>query len=270
MILIFFRSLFDLGLVATAVFLFLSLLLAAEVGYRLGQRVAMVTSTRSEDASVTSTLTAGMIGLLAFTLGLSISYAQNRFEVRRDLVQVEANAIGTAWLRAQLIAPPEGPAIAAKIEDYARVRLAFTIAVSEADVPALVAQTNGLQADIWRDMQVVAQRSPTPITVALINSLNDMFDESAAQQFAYESRVPANIQMMLYFGALLAIGALGYQVGLIGKRQIVLTSLLLIMWSGGMLLIVDLNQPRIGRVRVDPAPLVWVLQEFSAARANAG
>ena len=262
MIVIFFRYLLALGLVATAAFLFLSLMLASEAGYRLGRRVAARKSASSEDVSVTSTLTAGMIALLAFTLGLSISYAQNRFEVRRDLVQVEANAIGTAWLRATLIDSAEGLAIAAKIEDYARVRLAFTTAVSEADVPALVAQTHSLQTDIWRDTQVIAQRAPTPITVALINALNEMFDASAAQQFAFESRVPVNLLMMLYFGALLAIGALGYQFGLIGKRQIVLTSLLLTMWSGGMLLIVDLNQPRIGRVRVDPAPLIWVIQEL--------
>jgi hypothetical protein len=262
MILAFFRYLLGVGLLVMAAFLFLSLMLASEMGYRLARRVAEVTSTSREDIAVTSTLTAGMIGLLAFTLGLSISYAQTRFEVRRDLVQVEANAIGTAWLRTKLIDNAEGAAIATKIEDYARVRLAFTTAVSEADVPTLIAQTNSLQTDIWRDTQVIAQRAPTPITAALISALNDMFDESAAQQFAYESRVPVNILMMLYFGALLAIGALGYQFGLIGRRQIVLTSLLLVMWSGGMLLIVDLNQPRIGRVRTDPAPLIWVIQEF--------
>ena len=262
MSLTFFRHLFDLGLVTTAAFLFLSLMLASEAGYRLGRWVARVKSTSRDDVSETSTLTAGMIGLLAFTLGLSISYAQNRFEVRRDLVQVEANAIGTAWLRTQLVDSAEGRAIAAKIEDYARVRLAFTSVASEADVPALVVQTNSLQTDIWRDMQVIAQHAPTPVTATLINALNDMFDESAAQRFAYESRVPVNIQMMLCFGALLAIGALGYQFGLIGKRQVVLTSLLLIMWSGGMLLLVDLDQPRIGRVRADPAPLIWVIQEF--------
>jgi hypothetical protein len=102
--------------------------------------------------------------LLAFALGLSISYAQNRFEARRDLVQVEANAIGTAWLRANLVDDAEGIAIAGKIEDYARVRLAFTTAISEANVPALVAQTNALQADIWRDTQMIARRAPTPIT----------------------------------------------------------------------------------------------------------
>lgn len=264
MITMFFRSLFGLGLPATAAFLFLSLMLASEVGYRLGRRLTTVKSTSGEDVAVISTLTAGMIALLAFTLGLSISYAQNRFESRRDLVEVEANAIGTAWLRAALIANGDGHAIAADIEDYARVRLAFTTAASEADVPALLAQTQSRQTDIWRHLEKITQNAPTPTTATLVNALNDMFDASSAQQFAYESRVPADILMMLYFGALLAIGALGYQLGLVGKRQVILIVLLLIMWSGGMSLIVDLNQPRLGRIRVDATPLILVVQGFPA------
>ncbi len=164
MSLAFFGQLFALGLAAVAAFLFLSLPLASELGYRLGRRAATVKGTKSEDIAATSTLTAGIIGLLAFTLGLSISDAQNRFEARRDLVQVKANAIGTAWLRANLVDDAEGIAIAGKIEDYARVRLAFTTAISEANVPALVAQTIALQADIWRDTQMIARRAPIPIT----------------------------------------------------------------------------------------------------------
>jgi hypothetical protein len=269
MITTFFHHLFGLGLLATSAFLFLSLMLASDVGYRLGWRLATVKSTSGEDVAVISTLTAGMIALLAFTLGLSISYAQSRFEARRDLVQVEANAIGTAWLRAALTDNADGHAIVADIEDYARVRLAFTEAASEVEVPALLAQTQSLQADIWHHTEKIVQNAPTAITATLIGALNDMFDASSAQQFAYESRVPADILMMLYFGALLAVGALGYQFGLVGKRQLVLIALLLIMWSGGMSLIVDLNQPRLGRIRVDATPLILVVQGFHAPDGSA-
>ena len=262
MILHFFRDLFEVGLVATGAFLFLSLTMATEVGYRLGRMTVVKRSGKSEEASGISTLTTGMVALLAFTLSLSISFAQNRYEARRGLVLAEANAIGTAWLRTKLIEGDEGPAIAAKIEDYAKVRLDFTIAASDADVPTLVARTNTLQNDIWRTTQVVAHRSPSPVTTALVNALNDMFDDSTSQRFAYESSVPAELMLALYFGALLTIGALGYQFGLAGKRQVVLSSLLLLMWSGGMLLIVDLSEPRRGDIRVDAEPLVWTIQGF--------
>ena len=257
-----FRELFELGLWTTGAFLFVALLTATEIGFRLGRRAHPGRGAKSEDLSAISTLTAGMIGLLAFTLSLSINFAQGRYETRRGLVLTEANAIGTAWLRARLIDAPEGPAIAAAVEEYARVRVDFTATADAAAAPALVAQTNALQSGIWRSAQEAAHRAPNPVTVSLINALNDMFDNSLSQQFAYQSRVPAVIMLALFFGSLLSIGALSYQFGLANKRQMVLSSLLLLMWSGGMLLIVDLDQPRSGSIRPDVSPLLWTIQGF--------
>jgi hypothetical protein len=71
---------------------------------------------------------------------------------------------------------------------------------------------------------------------------------------------------MLMAGSLLAIGAMGYHFGASGSRHTVLTSLLLVMWAGGMVLIADLNRPRIGAIRVDPAPLVWTVRNFDEPR----
>jgi hypothetical protein len=257
-----FRYLLELSFAVSAAALFLSLTLAMEVGYLIGRHTVVEPSERSAESSSVSTLTAGMLGLLAFTLSLSIGFAQTRYEVRRGLVLSEANAIGTAWLRATLIDGDEGPAISSKIADYAHARLDFTIAPSDADVPAVVTRTNALQSDIWRMMQAVARRAPNPVTTALVSALNDMFDLSVSQRFAYESSVPEALMLALYIGALLAMGALGYQFGLAHKRQIVLSSLLLLMWSGGMLLIVDLSKPRMGDIRVDAEPLIWTIQEF--------
>ncbi len=262
MILSFFRYLSELGLAATMAFLFVSLLVVTDVGYGLGRLKRARLPAKGDELSAVSTLTAGMIGLLTFTLSLSISFAQNRYEMRRGLVLAEANAIGTAWLRTKLIDGEEAHSIAAKIEDYARARLDFTSAASDADVPVLVARTNALQTDIWQTTQVVAHRSPNAVTTALVNALNEMFDDSNSQQFAYISRVPARIMLGLYFGSLLSIGALGYQFGIAGRRQVVLSSLLWLMWSGGMLLVVDLNLPRTGHIAADVAPLVWTIQGF--------
>jgi hypothetical protein len=257
------RDLLEFDLAMTGAFLFLSLTLAMEVGYRLGRRTVIKGSTKSEDASGISALTAGMLGLLAFTLSLSIGFAQSQYQARRGLVLAEANAIGTAWLRSTLIDGDEGPQIAAEIEDYARVRLNFTIAASDAEVPALITRTKALQNDIWRTTQTLVHRSPIPVTIALVSALNDMFDHSASQRSAFESRVPAELMLALYIGALLTIGALGFQFGVGGKRKVVLSSLLLLMWSGGIILILDLSQPRVGELRVDAKPLVWTIEGFS-------
>ena len=67
----------------------------------------------------------GMLGLLAFSLGLALSMAQSRFDARREAALQEANAIGTAWLRAQAIGHERGPAIARLLEDYIRLRIEY-------------------------------------------------------------------------------------------------------------------------------------------------
>jgi hypothetical protein len=242
---------------------FALLSLACEAGFRLGGRRARRQPNREHEQEGVGTITAAMLGLLSFTLGLTIGYAQDRAETRRGLVVHEANAIRTAWQRAQLVSSAEGAAIAKLIEDLAKVELAFTTAGSTEPEAGLLARREALQSQIWGLAQTVARRDPTPITTGLTNALNEMSDQALAQRFAFDSRVPPTLSWMLLLGALLAMGAMGYQFGLAGARHPVLVSLLLAMWTGGMALIMDLNQPRLGSIRVDPAPLVWTIQGFA-------
>jgi hypothetical protein len=249
-------------------FCFLLLFLVAEIGFQIGNWSRLHRRHREQELTGVGTITTGMLGLLAFTLGITIGIAQDRYEARRKLVVQEANAIGTAWLRAHL-AGEEGPVLAGLIEDYAKVRLAYTTAGTLSAEPELIARTNILQTEIWAKAQAVAARAPTAVTATLINALNDMFDQSLAQRFAFESRVPPNLAWMLLVGSVLAIGAMGFQLGLNGARQVLLVALLLLMWAGAMMLIVDMNRPRIGGIRVNPAPLLWTIQGFGSGGAAA-
>lgn len=252
-----------LSLGPLSLFLLGMLLFCCELGFRIGR---LVSRRQGRDAEVPGigTVTAGMLGLLAFTLGLSISIAQGRFDARRGLVVAEANAIGTAWLRAGLVEGTEGQEVRRMLAEYTQVRLDYTAAGSDAaQVAALNAATNTLQTAIWREMTTLARRLPNPITASLAAALNEVFDMSLAQRFAYESRVPSEILWMLLAGSVLSIGAMGYQLGLGGHRFPLLSTLLIAMWVGGMVLITDLNRPREGHIRADTKPLVWTLQGFA-------
>ena len=112
---------------------------------------------------------------------------------------------------------------------------------------------------------MVSHRSPNPVTTALINALNDMFDTAASQRFAYQSGVPTDLVLALYLAALLTIGALGYQFGVAGHRQEILSLLLLFMWTGGILLIVALSKPRMGDIGVEAEPLEIEPARFAPA-----
>jgi hypothetical protein len=97
---------------------------------------------------------------------------------------------------------------------------------------------------------------PPTLASALIASLNDMFDASLVQRYAMEGHAPSETMLMLLGGAMLVVGALGYQMGLSGRRQLILSLLLLLMVSSAMALIIDFNRPRAGFTQINPAPLI--------------
>ncbi len=255
------------SLVPVFIGIFVCLILASEIGYQTGRWSERRHPHKDREVSGIGSITTGMFALLAFCLGLTISIAQDRYEARRDLVVHEANAIGTAWLRAKLADGDEGPAIRTAVEEYAKVRLDYVVAESRDAEAPFISRTSALQNEIWKDVQTLARRAPSPMTASLVASLNDMFDASLSQRFAFDSRVPGHLPLMLFGGALLAIGAMGFSLGLTGTRQAVLLWLMLLMWTGGMVLIIDLSRPRVGLVQIDPAPLEWTIQGFTPGGA---
>jgi hypothetical protein len=200
---------------------FVLLSMAYETGFRCGRRRFR----RPPDREGVGTITAGMLGLLSFTLGLAIGYAQDRAEARRGLIVKEANAIGTAWLRAKVVAGQEGSTIAQLIEELAKVELAFAVAKSTEPEAELLARRGALQDQIWDLTQTVAGRNPTPVTTAMMIAINEMFDAELSERFAFDSRVPVTLSWMLLCGSLLAIGGMGYQFGLSDNRHPLLVRL---------------------------------------------
>lgn len=262
---ILFRFLLDIiefGIGAFGLFVFAVLALAGEIGFQIGRARGRAATSLDKETAGVSTLTTGMLGFIAFTLALTIGIAQDRFEARRHATLDEANTIGTAWLRTDL-AGASGKPIAELIEEYARARLSYLVETRPDAAAAALAHTNTLQNEIWqRTLPVLATMPPT-LASALVSSFNDMFDASLVERYSMESRVPTETMLGLLLGAVLAAGALGYQMGLAGRRQLVLALLLLLMVSGAMVMIIDFNRPSGGFIHVDPTPLIWTIQGFA-------
>jgi hypothetical protein len=256
------NTLVETSLALAWAFIFVVALITGEIGYRCGRfRAARKQASDPERATI-GTLVAAIVTLLAFGLGLTISFAQSRFETRRDLVTQEANAIGTAWLRAGFFAAPEGPRMRVLLEEYAQVRLDYIHAEAVAYLPTLRARTNALQNEIWAEMTSIVGKRPDTVATSMVSALNEMIDLSLSQRFAFANRVPIYLMWTILGGSLLSIGAMKFQFGIAGARQPTLTVLLLFMWTGAIILIVDLNRPRLGWIKVDASPLVWTIEGF--------
>src|SRR6516162_7640892 len=188
----------------------------------------------------------GMLSLLAFVLALTLSFANSRFSERVAGTLTEANAIGTAWLRAEAIGHVRGPEIAKLLEEYTQIRREF---VSEgrdqSAIDELNQRTNALQSKIWGHMAAIAREQPNTVSTSLMSALNDAFDQATAERFAFYLRIPSPIYWLLIGMTLLGMAALGFQLGLTGKRVQILVAFLS-MWTVVIVDILDLASPRIG------------------------
>jgi len=170
----------------------LLLLALAEVGFRAGLRL-FVRKDEPRKGQI-GTVQGAVLGLLALLLGFTFSMAVARYEIRRDLVLQEANAIGTTYLRASLL--PEAHAKAAEdlLRRYTDVRLSFYSAGSDSTkIAAAENETAKLQRELWAQTVAAGKEAPSAITATFINALNETIDLDATRLHALRSRVPGAV-----------------------------------------------------------------------------
>ena len=239
------------------------LLVAQEIGYRLGRFVRRRREPLEAEKASLNFATAGMVGLLAFLLGISLSMASGRYEARRDSVLAEANAIGTTWLRAGLVGGEEGETIQRILRDYTKLRIdTLNGGETPAELDRMHARTAALQNEMWQAVKRAGQRVPIPFSGLLAASLNETIDLSLTNRRNFTTNVPAYVIRLLVLVSMLTMGAIGYGFGIIGSRQIVMSVLFLFIWTIAISLIIDIDRPRSGGIQVGTTPLVWTLQGF--------
>ena len=240
---------------------FAALWVGSRVGLRQARRIAAGDADPIEGVSV---VVGGLLGLLAFTLSISLGIADKRYDDRRRAALEEANAIGTAWLRAHAVGHPRGVEVARLLEDYTAGRIAWLGADRDSpDLAPLMAATGATQTLIWGHAAAIARENANPVTVSLLTSLNEVFDRTTEQRWAFRNQTPPELPWLLFGLTLVSVGSIGYQWGLKRRWYPWVGMLLLGAWSGCLTMIVDLANPRVGATRVDIAPYEWTLQGFA-------
>lgn len=242
---------------------FLILFISFEGGVFLGKKHRLVSE--QEDRTPIGSIVAATLGLLAFLLAFTFGIAASKFEDRRILVVDEANAIGTTYLRAGYLQNPHRKEIKNLLKEYVAVRL-------EALIPGNIAygikKSEDLQDRLWLQAIAVAEKSPNSVVVGLfIQSLNEVIDLHAKRvNIGMRIRIPIIIWIALYFVTILAIGTVGYQIGLIHARYMGITLLLILTFSSVIVLIADLDRPQEGFIIVSQQSLIDLNDKFNAGK----
>ncbi len=259
--------LFRFPSLSIAAFLFVVILVANESGYRVGRhrRVDSDEGVRSQ----TNAIQAAMLGLLALLLGFTFTMALQRYDGRSEAVIDEANAIGTALLRTQLL--PEGVQEEARglMADYLRLRLeAAEVDLTRSDLRRQAKAAAGrLQERLWSVALAATEADPRPVTTGLyIQSLNELIDAYGRRDAALKKHVPEVVLLLLFAVFIIAASVLGYSGGLDGTRPFVATWAMSLLIVLVIFIIVDLDRPRRGWIRVNQDSMMDLTDLAGAAR----
>jgi hypothetical protein len=239
------------------------MLAATEVGFRLGGKIEA--STPADIKSQISTVEAAVLGVLALLLGFTMSMAVSRFEVRKQLVLDEANALNTSYLRSQLLPAPEGPEIARLLRQYVNVRVQYgTTAENDlAGLQSLMTETALLQKEFWTRAVAYAQVDPNEVKAgSLVESLNQAIDLQAARWMALQNHVPESVIYVNAVVSLLSVLLVGYTFGVNGRRNILSMCVLALSITLVLAVIIDLDRPRSGFVRTSQQPMIDLLNRL--------
>jgi hypothetical protein len=229
---------------------FLVLALATWLGGRFARRSTLVRES-PEDFSVIQTATLTLLGLI---IGFTFSMALNRYDQRKNLEEEEANAIGTAYLRADLIGEPGAARLRDVLKRYSSERVTNYTTRDAAELKAIDARTAKLQNDMWTIVRDGAMSQPDPLKALAVASINDVVNSQGYSQAAWWNRIPHGAWVLM---ALLATCA-NFLVGLGAKgtaAPLRMTILFPLIISAVLFLVADIDAPRGGVIRVVPQNL---------------
>ncbi len=254
--------LYSHGSVVIATVLFLLIVLANEFGFRVGRFIQGKTD--SEVRSLTGSIQASILGLLALLLGFTFSMSMQRYDSRSHALIDEANAIGTTVLRAELLPEAYRGEVSALLRRYVEMRIEIgKIDLSNRDQrQEFNGEITDIQRSLWTAATAATQEDPRPVTTgAFVAALNAMIDSQGKRNALLHMQVPEAVLLLLFVVFITSGGILGYSSGLSGRRITVPTVLVSFLIVLIVFIIIDLDRPKRGLIQVDQRPMLQLLDE---------
>jgi hypothetical protein len=237
--------------------------IAAEIGFRVG----MWLQRRSPDAKgtpMTGAVVGGMLGLMAFLLAFSISIVIGQHNSRKEMVVTEANAVGTAYLRADFLAEPDRTETRDLLREYVEVRLAVAEDLSLFDLG--MERSEEIHAGLWAIVQdTVNQGDDSAVMALLIDSINEVIDVHLLRLTAFELRLPEVFGFMLMIATVLSFLLVGVASSSDGERDPLTILIFALAFAAALMVIVDLDRPQQGLLTVSQSALEDLLNQMTSS-----
>lgn len=245
----------------------IAVLVAFAVGYWLHSHSFGVGKTSSLEQSQEGLIVSGVMVVLGLLLGFTFSLALDRFEQRRMLVVTEANAIGTSYLRAQLLDEPDRTRLSQLLVAYTDNRIELGSEPSSSERKALVQKNDQLLTQIWAAVSAAldtpkGKSLSTPLTL----TFNELIDLDTERKVARTASIPGLVLLMLYVFLIVTAGVVGFVLS--GRRPRVMALVMFSLFWLAMTIIADLIRPTAGTILESQQPMLMTQKLLEQPRAD--
>jgi hypothetical protein len=208
-----------------------------------------------------STILVSTLTLNGLIIGFSFSMAISRYDQRKVYEEAEANAIGTEYVRADLLPGAGAEKVRSLLRSYLDQRILFYKTRGGRELREINARTAQLQSDLWAAVRDTGVAQQTPIIALAVAGMNDVLNSQGYTQAAWWNRIPPGAWALMISIALVGNLLIGYGVKNL-KAESILLAVLPFVFSVSFLLIADIDSPRGGVIRVNPLNLVSLAESL--------
>jgi len=240
---------------------FIALWLSALVGRFFLRRQRKLDEESRKDFDVILAATLTLLGLI---IGFSFSMAISRYDQRKNYEEAEANAIGTEYVRADLLPAADAAKVRALLRNYLDQRVLFYRAHNDPPLQQEInVRTAQVQTELWSAVRVAAAAQPTPIVALAVSGMNDVLNSQGYTQAAWWNRIPTAAWGLMVAIAICCNLLVGYgsQSVTVGAKLLLVLPLVVAI---AFMLIADIDTPRHGIIRVNPQNLISLAESLRA------
>jgi hypothetical protein len=194
---------------------------------------------------------------MGLVIGFTFSMAISRYDQRKNYEEAEANAIGTEYVRAELLPAADTARVQQLLKVYTAQRILYYGSHSHAELTQIAAGRAHLQDELWTAVLPAAAARPTPVTALAVSGMNDVLNSQGYTHAAWLNRIPVEAWLLLVLLALLSNMMITYSATSLRKAGWLLLILPLVV-SVSFMMIADIDSPRAGLVQVT-APNLTIL-----------
>jgi hypothetical protein len=253
------NNLIDHPLFVFALALF-GLWLSSHIGFSFLRKRRKLDEDMREDFGVIQSATLTLLGLI---IGFTFSMAIGRYEQRKNYEEAEANAIGTAYVRADLLPGAAAAKVRSLLSNYLDQRILFYQTRDPQQLRQINTTTAQLQSELWSAVRDPAATQPTPVVALAIAGMNDVLNSQGYTQAAWWNRIPLAAWGLMGVIAICCNLLVGYGARR-AETERVLMLVLPVVVSISFFLIADIDSPRGGVILVQPQNLISLAQSLQS------